>query len=96
MDKDSLKLTVQEYTNKSDVIWYKHSKCINITKYSKTWWNRDYQSKLAKYRMSKQIDNWKLLRNTVKKMKQLFFNNKTQEVALKNHRSWKLINLVKK
>jgi len=29
MDKDSLKLAVQEFTNKSDIIWHKHSKYIN-------------------------------------------------------------------
>jgi len=35
IDKDSLELTVQEFANK--VIWYKHLKCINITKHSKAW-----------------------------------------------------------
>ena len=28
-------LPVQEFANKSDIIWYKFSKCINITKHSK-------------------------------------------------------------
>ena len=69
MDKDSLELQVQEFTNKLDVIWYKYLKYINIIKYSKAWWNENYQSKLAKYRMSKHIDNWKVFRNTVKKTK---------------------------
>ena len=37
IDKDLLKLTVQEFANKSDVIWYKHSRYINTTKHSKAW-----------------------------------------------------------
>ena len=53
--KVTLKQTVQRFADKSDVIWFKHSKLINITKYSKAWWNEDCQSKLAKYRTSKQV-----------------------------------------
>jgi len=41
INKESLKLAVQEFTNKSDVICYKHLKYINITKHSKAWWNKD-------------------------------------------------------
>ena len=37
IDKDLLELTVQEFANKSDVIWYKHSRYINTTKHSKAW-----------------------------------------------------------
>ena len=36
-NQESLKLAIQEFTNKSDVIWYKYSKYVNITKYSKAW-----------------------------------------------------------
>jgi len=79
-----LELAVQEFANKSDIIWYKFSKCINITKHSKTWWNEDCQTKLVKYRLSKQIENWKAFRDTVKKTKQLFFNDKIQEIVSKN------------
>ena len=35
--KVALKQTVQIFANKSDVIWFKHSKLINITKHSKAW-----------------------------------------------------------
>jgi len=37
LDKKSLELVVQEYARISDIIWYKHLKCINITKQSKVW-----------------------------------------------------------
>jgi len=33
--KVTLKQTVQIFADKSDVIWFKHSKLINITKHSK-------------------------------------------------------------
>ena len=35
MNKESLKLAVQEFANKSDIIWYEHLKYVNITKHSK-------------------------------------------------------------
>jgi len=35
--KDLLELIVQEFENKSDVIWYKHLRYVNITKHSKAW-----------------------------------------------------------
>ena len=37
INKDLLELIVQEFENNSDVIWYKHSRCVNITKHSKAW-----------------------------------------------------------
>ena len=37
IDKNLLELAVQEFTDKSNLIWYKHSKYINIIKHSKAW-----------------------------------------------------------
>ena len=34
-NKESLESAVQKFTHKSDIIWYKHLKCINITKHFK-------------------------------------------------------------
>ena len=67
--KDSLELAVQEFANKSDVIWYKYSKYINITKYSKAWLTEKYQIKLAKYKTFKQLEDWKAFKGIVKKTK---------------------------
>ena len=36
-NKDSLEFVIQKFANKADSIWYNHSKCINIIKYSKAW-----------------------------------------------------------
>jgi len=40
-----------------------------MTEDSKAWWNDRYQSKLAKYRFSRQLEDWKAFRNMVKKSK---------------------------
>ena len=40
-DKNSLKCIVQEYMDLLESIWFKHSYLVNITKYSKNWWNKD-------------------------------------------------------
>jgi len=35
--KENLEQVVQEFTHNTDKIWFKHSKVVNITKYSKSW-----------------------------------------------------------
>ena len=37
VDKESLKLTVQEFARNLDLMWQKYSKYINIMKHSKFW-----------------------------------------------------------
>ena len=88
-NKESLETIIQKYTRISD---YKFSKNINITKYSKTWWNKECSEKLTKYRLSKTIEDWKNFKKVIKKTKYIFFNNKIQEITLKNKRSWDLMN----
>jgi len=39
--------------------WSRHSKPINITKRSKSWWNDKCSQDLASYRSSKSIESWK-------------------------------------
>jgi len=60
-------------------IWYKHSKNVNITKYSKLWWNNEYIRDLTTYQAFRN-------RKMVKTAKQTFFNNKIQEITLTNKR----------
>ena len=48
------------------------------------------------YKVSKKVEEWKDFKKMVKNAKQLFFNDKIQEIASKNHRLWNLMNWVKK
>ena len=91
-NKNSLKLIVQKFAKYPDLIWNKYSKCANITKQSKAWWNKECQTKLVTYRISKQIENWKFFKEIIKKTKKLFFNKKIQKIISNNQRSWDLIN----
>ena len=76
--------------------WSRHSKPINITKCSKSWWNNNCSQDLASYRSSKSIKSWKTFQKTVKHSKREFFNLKIQEIANKRHGLWELMNWVNK
>jgi len=39
--KEDLKQLVQEFMHNTDKIWLKHSKMVNITRYSKSWWSEE-------------------------------------------------------
>jgi len=76
--------------------WSRHSKPINITKCSKSWWNNNCSQDLASYRSSKSTESWKTFQKTVKHSKREFFNLKIQEIANKRHSPWDLMNWVNK
>jgi len=80
----------------SDSLWNKYSKLVKITKHSKAWWNKECNTKLNIYCTSKSMADWKKFKRVIKKMKQLFFYEKIQEIASRNMRSLDLINWVKK
>jgi len=52
-NKENLESIVQEFTNNTNDIWYKYSKLVNITKHSKSWWNKNCQNSLETYRNSR-------------------------------------------
>ena len=65
-------------------------------KHSKRWWNEECRCALNNYRMTRNLENWKILKSTVKSTKRSFFDTKIQEIANKKQGSWKLMNWVNK
>jgi len=83
-------------TNNIQRIWYKYSKKVNITKYSKAWWDNTCHRDLDSYRQSKYLEDWKRFKETVKITKHNFFDRKIDEIANKNCGPWELMSWVKK
>ena len=82
-DTESLEEVVQLLTTNIENIWFKHLKTVNITRYSKVWWNKDCHYILHRYRQSHSLENWKNFKSTIKKSKCFFFNEKIDETANK-------------
>jgi len=96
MSKVLLENTVQVLAKKQDYLWHKYLKKVNIVRWSKNWWNKECQSSLVNYGSSKHLSNWKIFRNMVKCTKQIFFNDKIQEIIISNQNPWDLMNWVQK
>jgi len=58
-DIPKLERVVNDFANIVDNAWTKNSKIVNITRHVKSWWNDNYNKDLAKYRSSKNIEDWK-------------------------------------
>ena len=86
LDITSLKWTVNAFTKAVEIAWKKNTKTINITKYSKSWWDNSCSRDLEKYRSSKSLEDWKQFHYTVKNTKQHFFDLKIQEISNKRQR----------
>ena len=54
-DISHLENTIKDFANSIDKAWAKNSKMINVTKYSKSWWNKNCSKDLEKYRRSKSL-----------------------------------------
>ena len=60
---------------------------MNIIKHSKTWCIEECSFNLNTYCSSKLLEGWKKFKRIVKKTKYTFFNEKIQEIALKERDS---------
>ena len=95
-DIELLEEVIQEYMSLSDSLWNKYSKLVKITKHSKAWWNEECNTKLNIYCTSKSMVDWKEFKRVIKKIKQLFFYKKIQEIASRNKKPLDLMNWVQK
>ena len=72
--------------------WRANSKWVNITRHSKSWWNKECSLALSNYRTTRSLENWKIFKSKVKTTKQSFFNIKIQEITNKKQGPWELMN----
>ena len=95
---DSYKLeeATTSLASRIEHVWNTNSKHVKITKYSKSWWNKECSHTLNNYRLTRSLENWKIFKNKVKTIKQSFFDNKIQEIANKKRGPWELMNWVNK
>ena len=52
---ESLEKTVDSFTKATESAWEKNSKIINISKYSKSWWDINCSRDLEKYRLTRSL-----------------------------------------
>ena len=83
-DSETLERIIQELMTFLENLWNKYSKYVNITKYSKSLWNKECSRILNMYCLSKSSLDWKTFKGTVKRTKRSFFNKKIQEIASRN------------
>ena len=57
LDVSSLDRVINKFTNGVENAWEKNAKVINITKYSKSWWNTNCNRDLKRYRSSKSLED---------------------------------------
>ena len=86
-DVELLKNVINSFTNTIERTWEKNAKIINITKYSKSWWDVNCSKDLKKYRSSRRLEDWKQFKNMVKSTKQSFFDQEIHEISNKKEGS---------
>ena len=95
-DVPKLEEAILAFANIVDYSWMKHLKLTNITKHSKSWWNKECNKDLVAYRSSRSLESWKTFQKTIKNTKREFFNLKIQEIANEKQGPWELMNWVNK
>ena len=91
-DSNKLEEVTNSFASKIKYVWKMNSKQVNITKHSKSWWNKKCRYVLNNYRTTRNLENWKIFKSKVKSIKQSFFDTKIQEIANKKQGPWTLIN----
>jgi len=76
LNQESLKQVVNLLVARIKQAWNANTRKVNITKYSKKWWNEDCNRSLNKYKESRSLEDWKLFKRTVKTTKKSIFDIK--------------------
>jgi len=76
LNSDILECVTQEFAIIAEDFWNKYSKLINITKYSKEWWNKECNRNLATYQASRRKRDWINYKKMVRMVKQVFLDNR--------------------
>ena len=63
---NKLENVVNTLASNTKSAWRKNSKRVNITRHSKSWWNKNCNWSLRNYRLTRTIKNWKIFKKTVK------------------------------
>ena len=80
-DSNLLEKIMQEFTSITENHWAKYSKCVNITKCSKAWLNEECNRDLFMYCIFRSRFDWRKFKETVKKIKRLFFDEKFKKLC---------------
>ena len=92
---ENLDLVVNHLGSIIEQMWTKNAKRTRISKHSKQWWSQLCSTAINKYRASRNLENWKAFKSTVKESKRSFFDNKIFEIANSRRGPWKLMNWTK-
>jgi len=95
-NQESLEQVVNSLVLRINQAWNTNARKVNITRHSKKWWNKDCNQALNKYRVSRNLEDWKSFKRTVKSTKRSFFDTKIQKVTNKSRRPWELMSWVNK
>ena len=91
-----LEEVVNSLVSSINSVWNNNSKCVKITKHSKSWWNEECNHTLNIYRTTRCLKDWKTFKSKVKSSKCNFFDTRIQEIANKSCGLWELMNWVNK
>ena len=83
-DTNKLEQVVNQLRSIINQAWTKNAKKSKISKHSKQWWSEECKWSLINYRVSRNLENWKKFKKTVKNIKRSYFDDKIQEIANKS------------
>ena len=84
LDEDGLERVVIEFAKVVKCAWEKNSKFVNITKYSKSWWNTSCNRDLERYRLTRSLEDWKSFQKQLRLRNVHSLISKSRKLLTKN------------